>query len=490
MNEHAGRGPVRVRAIGALGLGGLGIVAVLAVAAGLLLPGRQVPVGPGSTTVPIGPVTTITVRLVTPDSYPPARADLDLTVEIMRARLASVDAAGSKVAAVPPDRVTVELAESADSAEVRALLMERGRFEFVPLPSADYGTIDAPGPKEIPDVGSPIDPALAVLLTGSDIDATTARAVDQTKLNGGWGVRFDLTAEGTATFAEWSTAHQSEFFAFVLDGTVVSAPYVGGPITDGGVVINNEFSADEARRLAATMKLGSLPVPVTELSVTASSDRPGTSGGSSGVAPLATPSAASVAGLVTTGRSLGDAKAPATLDIWVDFRCTACGVFVADTEPRLIEAYVRTGKLRIVYHDFLVIDTNTGATESRDAANAARCAEDQGKFWDFKQWLFANQSPTESAGSFSLDRLVEIGRAAGLDMGAYEPCVRRGTHDNAVTADQPSIAVTGVPTILFNGSDMGIQGRMPTYDELAAAIDAAVRGAAARTPAATPAALD
>ncbi len=486
MIEHTRGANVRVRAIGALGLGGLAVVAVVAVAAGLLLPGNRQgqPVGPasGSSASPIGPVTTISMSLVTPDGSEPSRADLDKTVEIMQARLAAAGAAWSGVTAVPPDRVTVEVAEPADAARTLDMLEASGRLEVVPLPPADYGTADVPGTKTALN-GSPIDPALPELLSSSDIESGTFRTDDQT--NGSWAVRFNLKAEAAARFAAWSAAHGHEFFALVLDGTVLSVPYVAEPITDGAITVAGGFTADEARQLATTLEFGSLPVPVTGYFVEASSDNPGTSGGSSAVAPLAMPSAAPLAGIAKEGRALGDPGAPVTMDVWADFRCTACRAFEQDTEPGLIDAYVRRGKLRIVYHDFLVIDANAGGTESRDAANAARCAADQGRFWDYKDWLLANESPSESSGSFTLDRLVAIGRAAGLDMGSFEPCVRRGTHDSAVTVDQPSFTITGVPTVLINGVAMGQGVSAPTYEELAAAIDSALRSAAIPTPAAT-----
>ncbi|MGD0020242.1 MAG: thioredoxin domain-containing protein [Candidatus Limnocylindrales bacterium] len=174
------------------------------------------------------------------------------------------------------------------------------------------------------------------------------------------------------------------------------------------------------------------------------------------------------------GRTLGSADAKVTIDAWEDFRCTACFDFTMDVEPKLVDNYIKTGKAKLVYHDLIVID-NGSVTESRDAANAALCANDQGKFWPFHDWLFTNQSPREAPGAFTLDRLVEIGASAGLDKTAFEPCVRNGTHLAEVAAEQgaaPSDA-SGTPAVYVNGKIV----TNATYDNVAAAIDAVLNPA-------------
>ena len=160
-------------------------------------------------------------------------------------------------------------------------------------------------------------------------------------------------------------------------------------------------------------------------------------------------------GLPSDGRTLGSADAKVTIDAWEDFRCTACFDFTTNVEPQLVTNYIKTGKAKLVFHDLLTIDSNSTppSTESRDAANAALCANDQGQFWPFHDWLFTNQSPREAAGAFTLDRLVLIGKDVGLNMTTFEPCVRNGTHLAEVAAEQtaaPSDA-SGTPAIYVNG---------------------------------------
>ena len=188
------------------------------------------------------------------------------------------------------------------------------------------------------------------------------------------------------------------------------------------------------------------------------------------------------------GRTLGNASAPVTIDLWGDFRCSGCFAFTMQIEPTVVSDFVATGKAKLVYHDLIVIDAN-GITESRDAANAALCANDQGKFWLMHDWLFANQSASESPGYFTIDRLVAIGQAAGLNMSAFEPCVRNGTHNSEVQTEQTEVPTDAQSTpaiyvnnkLIVNSQDPRL---VPTADEIAAAINAVLNPSA--SPSASP----
>jgi protein-disulfide isomerase len=194
-------------------------------------------------------------------------------------------------------------------------------------------------------------------------------------------------------------------------------------------------------------------------------------------APIA-PSAITPANIASSGRTLGVSTAPVTIDIYGDFRCSACFVFTTEgTEKSLIDTYVATGKARLVWHDYLTIDAD-GSTASRDAANAAWCAADQGRFWTMHDWLYANQSPVEAASAFTMARLSAIGKAAGLDMTTYQTCLDAGTHDAAIAAEQTDkpAQVTATPSIVVNGKFVpgATADSWPTYSLISAAIEAAL----------------
>jgi protein-disulfide isomerase len=222
--------------------------------------------------------------------------------------------------------------------------------------------------------------------------------------------------------------------------------------------------------------------------------------------PPSAPSGSPIAPYVVTpsdiprdGTTLGKADAPVVMELWSDFRCTACFGFAMETEPKLIADYIRPGMMKLVYKDFLTIDPlqtryyGRPINESRDAAAAALCANDQGMFWPMHDWLYANQDPQEGLGAFTQDRLIEIGRLAGLDMSKYEPCVKNGTHRDQIESEQGALPTdaTGSPAIYVNGKqvlgDSAPSGGyyIPTYDQIKAAIDAALNASASGSPSAS-----
>lgn len=155
----------------------------------------------------------------------------------------------------------------------------------------------------------------------------------------------------------------------------------------------------------------------------------------------------------TDGRTLGNANAPHTLNLYEDFQCTACEAFTLTTEPQIVAKYVVTGKVKIVFHDFLTIDSQpNGTTESLDAANAALCASDQGQFWPYHDWLFANQY-SENSGEFTKDRLKTIAQGVGIkDLTKFNTCVDDGSHNADIKSAQTQIPTTfqGTPTLVID----------------------------------------
>ena len=217
--------------------------------------------------------------------------------------------------------------------------------------------------------------------------------------------------------------------------------------------------------------------------------RPTGNGSGTPVAPQVT----TPASIPADGRTLGVASAPVTLDLYADFRCSACYQFTTGgTEGSLFTNYIATGKARLIWHDRLMIDELRGGHASKDAANAAWCAADQGKFWVMHDWLYANSSEDPSA--FTMARLSDIGKAAGLDMSTYQPCLDQGTHNAAIAAENAGEVkqISATPTVMVNGKLVGDMGHIPTYDQIRAAIDTAPtatpspQATAQPTPTATP----
>jgi len=105
-----------------------------------------------------------------------------------------------------------------------------------------------------------------VVLTGSDI--AKAEALMQRAQNGvgnEYVVSLSLNEQGTAKFATATRNSIGKQIAIVYDGEVISAPVVNSAITDGNAIINGMDDFDEANKLASTIRIGALPLELTEI---------------------------------------------------------------------------------------------------------------------------------------------------------------------------------------------------------------------------------
>lgn len=180
------------------------------------------------------------------------------------------------------------------------------------------------------------------------------------------------------------------------------------------------------------------------------------------------PGTAAVAAEVgASGKVLGDPNAPVEVWDFSDFHCPHCRTFAETTEKQLIEEYIKTGKARLVYKHFIVL-------QSYQAANAAECAAEQGRFWEYHDYLFQKQ---ETDAPFTPDELKRYARELGLDTEAFDRCVDSGKYMNVVlqeTNEGRALGVQGTPTIFVNGR---LVPRGALWPDLKAAIEAALQAA-------------
>jgi protein-disulfide isomerase len=111
--------------------------------------------------------------------------------------------------------------------------------------------------------------------------------------------------------------------------------------------------------------------------------------------------------------------------------------------------------VRIVHHDFTFLDRNASDYESKLSAIGAYCADQQGKYWSYAHWVYANQDG-ENRGGFRRERLIAIATAAGLDGSAFSSCLDSqdaSTFVAATTATANALPVLQTPTIYVNGTE-------------------------------------
>ena len=489
-NELRGRAmgsSVRSR-VAFAGLAPLVLVAILiVVAVGAGLGARQGNgTGPGGSTS--GNLYQLIYRLQAANGVQITDADLDGTVAIVKNRLDSTGAAGVAVSKRSPDEIVVIVPGSPNISQIEDLIARSGSLTFVPLPADQYGSYTSGGPVmpsgalALPAPGDAFQSTLPALLDGGDIDraASQTHAMFDTTTNV-WAVQVGLNAAGTDKIASWSAGHVGDYLAIVLDDRVMEVPFIQAPISDGILQIEGGLTESSAKSLATVLQYGLLPFPLAlesaqilragDGAATAAATGSPSKSATTSLAPIAAPASFTATGLPASGRSLGNSAAPVTVDVWGDYQCAACKSFAQTVLPQLVTKYVASGKVRVVFHDFIVIDSNVGGHESADAANAALCAADQNRFWDYQDWLWVNQG-AEGSGSFSVARLVEIGRQAGLDMTKFQPCVEGGTHASDVQAETAAVPalLVGTPSVEVNG----VLAAAFDYDTVAAAIDAAL----------------
>jgi protein-disulfide isomerase len=169
-------------------------------------------------------------------------------------------------------------------------------------------------------------------------------------------------------------------------------------------------------------------------------------------------------------RTLGSANAPVKLEVYSDFQCPNCELFWTSVEPTIVKDEIATGRAQLIYHDFSFI-----GPESLTAATAARCADQQGKFWPYHDILYANQG-RENSGAFSDARLTQMATAVGLDTAAWTTC--RADPASTAAVEQETSAgeargVNGTPMVYVNGTKLASYDPATIKSAIAAAIGTA-----------------
>ena len=141
-----------------------------------------------------------------------------------------------------------------------------------------------------------------------------------------------------------------------------------------------------------------------------------------------------VAPVTDKDATLGDLNAKVTVILYEDFQCPFCGAisgleakseavdYLKQVDPNWIPSmpgineYVKNGDVLLVYRDWAFL-----GPESVRSAEAARCAKDQGKFWEYHDFLYSHQNG-ENKGGFSDSNLKSFAKNLGLDITSFNQC--------------------------------------------------------------------
>ena len=177
------------------------------------------------------------------------------------------------------------------------------------------------------------------------------------------------------------------------------------------------------------------------------------------------------------GRAFGNPSATVVVEVFSDFKCSACKNFAMTTEIQLFATeYFQNGQVYYIARQFPFMDNSSAIKDSDQAANASMCAAEQDLFWEYHEMLFTNQVST-NANPFSDRRLVAFAEALGLDMKAFNRCFESNAYAADIQADIDRgalLSVTGTPTVFINGEKLGVGNMVPSYDDIFTAIETAL----------------
>jgi protein-export membrane protein SecD len=196
----------------------------------------------------------------------PDAAAMNTIRDIVERRVNSTGVSEPLVLVHGTDRVVIELPGATNRDEIESLVGTTGQLTFVPLPKATYGdstTNSGGGPTGVVD-GQPLpaDPNLVPLFTGVHLTAANPGTDTST---GQPVVSFTLDDTASKQFGDYTRGHINGYFAIVLDGTVISAPFIQSAITGGSGQITMGSGADGVARmnsLVTILRYGSLPFKI------------------------------------------------------------------------------------------------------------------------------------------------------------------------------------------------------------------------------------
>jgi protein-disulfide isomerase len=166
---------------------------------------------------------------------------------------------------------------------------------------------------------------------------------------------------------------------------------------------------------------------------------------------------------------IGNPNAPITVLEWGDYQCTFCYRFHESSLNVLLEEYVDSGKVKLVFKDFPL-----NGPDSVLGAEASYCAEDQGKYWEYHDELYTNWAG-ERTGWINYDSLNNFAESIELDLEQFSSCLNEHKYRQKVLELEKfgrEVGIDATPSFLIfnNEKIIKIRGNQP-IDVFRQAID-------------------
>lgn len=177
----------------------------------------------------------------------------------------------------------------------------------------------------------------------------------------------------------------------------------------------------------------------------------------------------------------GDKNAKVAVIEFADFRCPFCEQYFTQTESQVLKNYVDTGKVQYAFRHYEFL-----GPASITAGNAAECANEQGKFWDYHDWLYKNQPEETDTSMYVTDKLTAGAVTVGINGPQFSSCLDATKYASNVSGDMTdgqTAGVTGTPSFIIGKLDSSgtkvvngqlLVGAQP-YSAFQTAIDSALQ---------------
>jgi protein-disulfide isomerase len=158
---------------------------------------------------------------------------------------------------------------------------------------------------------------------------------------------------------------------------------------------------------------------------------------------------------------------------YTDYQCPFCKRFFEATFGQLKKEYIDTGKIRFVVRDFPLVSIHPNAQKS---AEAAQCAGEQKKYYEFHDKLYSTQDTwSQDTSDVAVATFKQFASALGLNINQFNSCLDSGKMAEKITKSTNEAAgygVQGTPAFFINGNLLS--GAQP-FTAFQTAIDAALK---------------
>ncbi|MGY5149681.1 MAG: DsbA family protein [Candidatus Nitrosopumilus sp. bin_68KS] len=159
---------------------------------------------------------------------------------------------------------------------------------------------------------------------------------------------------------------------------------------------------------------------------------------------------------------LGSSDAPVTIVEFGDYQCPFCKKWNTQTKPAVVKNLIETGKANLIYVDLAII-----GVDSIKAHAGSYCADEQGLYWKYHDYLYANQGHENSGWTNQNNLKLLVSGIDGMDVSQFSKCLDSGKYEKRVN-DNTKIArdsgARSTPSFIVIGSSgnaIPISGAQP-----------------------------